>query len=132
MIQATPYIGFQGQAEEALTFYRSIFGGELQVSRYRDMGMEENPDWIMHGQLDTEMGWSLMASDNPQGTIQDGRINICLWGDDEDRMTEFFNGLAEGGSVETPLEKQAWGDSFGGVKDRFGVDWGVNINTCTS
>ena len=128
MIQATPYIGFQGQAEEALTFYQSVFGGELNISRYRDMGMEENPDWVMHGQLDTDMGWSLMASDNPQGVTGGSRINVCIWGDDEARMTEFFNALADGGTVEMPLEKQAWGDSFGGLRDRFGIDWGVNID----
>lgn len=129
MIQATPYIGFQGQAEEALTFYQSVFGGELNISRYGDMGMEGNPDWVMHGQLDTDMVWSLMASDDPQGVNGGSRINLCIWGDDQARLTEFFNALADGGTVEMPLEKQAWGDSFGGLRDRFGIDWGVNIGS---
>ena len=116
MIQATPYIGFEGQAEEALMFYHSVFGGDLKITRFRDFGMvEDTPDWVMHGQLDTDMGGS--------------RINVCIWGDDEQRMTEFFNALAQGGTVEMPLEKQEWGDSFGGLRDRFGVDWGVNIGS---
>lgn len=127
MIQATPYIGFHGQAEEALTFYHSIFGGELKLSRYGDMGMDKNPEAIMHGQLDTDMGWSLMASDHPDQEPQGGRITVCIWGDDEQRMTEFFHALSEGGTVEMPLTKQVWGDSFGGLRDRYGVDWGVNI-----
>ena len=130
MIQATPHIGFEGQAEEALMFYHSVFGGDLKITRFRDFGMvEDTPDWVMHGQLDTDMGWSLMASDNPGGVTGGSRINVCIWGDDEQRMTEFFNALAQGGTVEMPLEKQEWGDSFGGLRDRFGVDWGVNIGS---
>lgn len=100
MIMASPYLGFRGQAEEALTFYHSVFGGDLRLSRYGDMGIAENADRIMHGQLDTGIGRTIMAADDP-----------------------------EGGSIEMPLEKQAWGDSFGGLRDRFGIDWGVNIGS---
>lgn len=130
MIMASPYLGFRGQAEEALTFYHSVFGGDLRLSRYGDMGITENADRIMHGQLDTGMGWTIMAADDPEGAApQESRITVCIWGDDEERMTAFFTALAEGGSIEMPLEEQAWGDSFGGLRDRFGIDWGVNIGS---
>ncbi|MEJ5920061.1 VOC family protein [Corynebacterium sp. H78] len=127
MINATPYIGFTGQAEEALNFYASVFGGTPNTLPWSNMG-SDNPG-IMHGHLVTDAGWDLMAADNPEHSDDDTqqRVTICVWGDDTDAMVEQFNALAEGGTVTMPLEPQAWGAMFGGLKDRFGVDWGFNV-----
>lgn len=125
MIHATPYIGFTGQAREALTFYRDVFGGTLEI-----VDMEGSPEQVMHGHLVAEAGWHLMAADNPESALAESqRVTICIWGDDLETMTDQFNRLAEDGTVHMPLEAQEWGDTFGGIKDKYGVDWGFNIGS---
>lgn len=130
MITASAYIGFNGRAEEALTFYESVFVGELRLMHFSDMHIEDHGDWVMHGQLTTPEGWTLMCSDNPQATVpeSDPRIGLCLWGDDEDRARALFDALAEGGEVTTPLAQQMWGDLYGDLTDRFGVSWSVDVS----
>lgn len=126
MITASPYIVFKGEAEAALTFYQSVLGGTLDLMRFSEVGMEG--ELIMHGQLTTPDGWTLMASDGPQDTsTANGRVQICLWGDDPERLAAIFAGLADGGEVSTALEKQVWGDVYGDLHDRFGVYWALNI-----
>lgn len=127
VINATPYIGFTGQAEEALQFYHSVFGGELNVLPWKNVN--PNTAGIMHGQLTTTAGWHLMAADSPQGEqpAEQQRVTICVWGDDVESMTSQFAALSAGGTVHMPLEKQMWGAVFGGLKDKFGVDWSFNI-----
>ena len=126
-----PYLSFNGNAREAMDFYRSVFGGELNVSTFGEFG---NPDpavadKVMHAQLETDAGYTLMASDlmpdmpfNPGNTI-----TVSLSGDDGDRLRQYWEKLSEGGSVTMPLEKQMWGDEFGMCTDRFGTPWMVNI-----
>lgn len=123
-VQGTPYIGFNGQAKEALDFYHAVFGGELRTVPWPDGKL------IMHGHLVTDAGWNLMAADNPEaGDVfnKEQRVTICVWGDDEPAMRRQFEQLAEGEEVGMPLQEQEWGATFGGVKDKFGVDWGFNI-----
>jgi PhnB protein len=125
-----PYLSFSGNGREALEFYQSVFGGELVVNTFGDFGGDPSiADKVMHGQLDTPAGYTLMASDlapgmpfNPGTTI-----TISLSGDDQDELSGYFTKLAEGGTVTMPLEKQMWGDVFGQLTDRFGVGWMVNI-----
>ncbi len=126
-----PYINFAGNAREAMEFYRDVFGGELTVSTFGEYGAPEGVDasGVMHAQLETPSGYTLMASDPPPGSEPSGgsSIAISLSGDDGEALRGYFARLAEGGTVTVPLEKQMWGDEFGQCVDRFGVGWLVNI-----
>ena len=84
----------------------------------------------MHGQLESENGVLLMASDAPSGmeTPDSSNISVSLSGDDEDVLTRNWNALAEGATIIEPLVKAPWGDTFGMLTDRFGVTWMVNIS----
>ena len=126
-----PYITFDGNAREAMEFYKSVFGGELTLNTFGEAGGMEGPgaDNIMHGNLDTDRGFTLMASDPPPGSEHQpgNNISVSLSGDDADELRGYWDKLSEGGTVTVPLEKQMWGDEFGACIDRFGVSWMVNI-----
>ncbi len=127
-----PYIGFKDNAREAMQYYQTVFGGNLTMSTFAEFQMAEDPaesDKIMHAQLDTDNGLTLMGADTPsQMPFDDGnRITISLSGESDDELRGYWNKLAEGGSVTMPLEQAPWGDSFGMLTDRFGVNWMVNI-----
>jgi PhnB protein len=130
-----PYIGFAGNARQAMEFYRDVFGGELAVDTYGGSGMAApgHEDKVMHAQLETPNGYLLMASDAPPGMETSGGsdISVSLSGDDADDLRRYFTKLSEGGSVTMPLEKQVWGDEFGMCVDPFGVQWMVNISQPT-
>ncbi len=128
-----PYLHFSGNAREAMEFYRSVLGGQLDVMTFGDAGGggDEYPaDGVMHAVLRTSDGLELMASDghDPDATGPD-RLSLSVSGDDEATLTRWFEALAEGGEVDVPLEKQVWGDTFGQVTDRYGMRWLVNIGT---
>jgi PhnB protein len=126
-----PYIAFSDDARQALEFYRGVFGGELSLSTFGEAGGADGPDAdkVMHGQLETPAGYTLMVSDTPAGMDRTvgTNISISLSGDDTDELRGYFAALSEGGTVTVPLEKQMWGDEFGMCLDRFGVGWMVNI-----
>ena len=126
-----PYISFDGTAREAMEFYRGVFGGELTVNTFGQYGDADSSfaDQIMHAQLDTPAGYTLMASDTPPGMERSAgsSITISLSGDDAEALRGYWDGLSEGGTVGVPLEQQMWGDTFGQLTDRFGVSWMVNI-----
>jgi PhnB protein len=126
-----PYISYQGTARQALEFYRDVFGGELTMSTYGESGMAGGPDGdkIMHGQLETPAGYTLMASDMPPGMEHSVGTNmsVSLSGNDVDELRGYFQKLSDGGTVTMPLEKQMWGDEFGMCIDKFGVAWMANI-----
>lgn len=126
-----PYIGFQDTARAALEFYRGVFGGDLTLSTFGEGTGAQGPDAdkIMHGQLETPAGYTLMASDTPAGMARSAgsQLSISLSGDDADELRGYFTRLADGGSVTMPLEEQMWGDEFGMCVDPFGIAWMVNI-----
>ncbi len=125
-----PYISFKGNAREAMEFYTSVFGGELTTSTFGEYGdTGPNADGIMHAQLETPSGYTIMASDTPDGMSYEPGTNITvsLSGDDSDELRGYWSKLSDGGSVSMPLEKQMWGDEFGQLTDRFGIGWLVNI-----
>jgi PhnB protein len=131
-----PYLHFSGNAREAMEFYRSVLGGQLDVMTFGDAGGggDEYPDdGVMHAFLRTSDGLELMASDghDPDATGPD-RLSLSVSGDDAATLTRWFEALAEGGKVDVPLEKQVWGDTFGQVTDRFGMRWLVNISTASA
>lgn len=127
-----PYFAFDGNARQAMEFYRDVFGGELAVDTYGGSGMAApgDEDKVMHAQLETPAGYTLMASDAPAGmqTTGGSDISVSLSGDDAE-LRGYFEKLSAGGSVTMPLEKQPWGDEFGMCVDPFGVQWMVNIST---
>ncbi|MBJ8345435.1 VOC family protein [Antrihabitans sp. YC2-6] len=125
-----PYISFDGTAREALEFYKDIFGGTLDVNTFADFGAPDAGygDKIMHGMLETDKGFTLMAADTPPGMdYKPGEnITVSLSGDDEE-LRGYWDRLIDGGTVTVPLEKQMWGDEFGSCIDRFGIPWLINI-----
>jgi PhnB protein len=127
-----PYISFGDNAREAMTFYQQVLGGSLELHTFGEYGAAHEPfaDLVMHGLLETDDGLTLMASDSPPGMARTvgNNITISLSGDDEQVLRDRFEKLAEGGSIDVPLEKQMWGDVFGQLTDRFGIGWLVNIS----
>ena len=129
-----PYLSFDGNAREAMEFYQGVFGGDLNLNTFGELGGPDapNPDQIMHGMLETPQGFTLMASDTMPGRDYNAgdAFAVSLSGDDED-LRRFWAALSDGGTVQVPLEKQAWGDEFGMCSDRFGINWMVNIGQST-
>ncbi|MFE0652058.1 VOC family protein [Streptomyces sp. NPDC059534] len=128
-----PYINFDGDARQALGFYQGVFGGTLEVNTYGDFGAKEAgaaADKIMHGMLETEGGFTLMAADVPPGmAFNPGtNISVSVSGEDADELRGYWDKLSSGGTIAVPLDKQMWGDVFGMCTDRFGITWLVNIN----
>jgi PhnB protein len=130
-----PYISFNGDAREAMEFYKSVFGGELTINTFGDLGTPDADlkDKIMHAQLVTTEGYWLMGSDSAPGMpyTQGTTITVSLSGDDAS-LRDHFAKLAEGGTITMPLEKQVWGDEFGQLTDKFGVAWMINIGQSAS
>jgi PhnB protein len=129
-----PYLSFRDNAREAMEFYKSVFGGELQTSTFADFNASQDPgdaDKVMHSQLEAPNGMVLMAADTPSSMQwQPGsNISISLSGDDESELRGYYDKLADGGTVTMPLEQASWGDTFGMLTDRFGVSWLVNISS---
>jgi PhnB protein len=134
-IRLNPYLHFSGDARAALEFYRSVLGGELEVMTFGDMGGSGGAfpdDGVMHAFLRTADGLELMASDGSDPATTGDRVSCSISGDDVPSLTRYFEGLAEGGTVDVPFEKQMWGDTFGQVTDRFGIRWLVNAAGPTS
>lgn len=127
-----PYLNFNGNARQALEFYNGVFGGELRLNTFADFGNNEpgEAEKIMHGQLETEAGYTIMAADAPPGMESPGMhgFGVSVSGDDGDVIRGYWNKLSDGGTVTMPMEKQAWGDEFGMITDKFGVPWLININ----
>jgi PhnB protein len=127
-----PYLSFRNNARQAMDFYKSVFGGELTVSTFGDGGMAQDPsdkDKIMHSQLETPAGFTLMASDTPSSMdhTPGNTMTVSLSGDEEGALKAYWDKLKDGGTIVQPLEKAPWGDSFGMLTDKFGTPWMVNI-----
>ena len=126
-----PYISFKDNARQALEFYRSVFGGTLSVMTFGEMGMPDSPeaDQVMHGMLETDRGYTLMAADSPPGMEHNpgNNVAVSLSGEDAEELRGYWEKLSSSGTVSVPLEKQMWGDEFGMCVDQFGIAWMVNI-----
>ena len=127
-----PYLTFNGNARQAMEAYQGIFGGNLTLSTFGEFGAPDpaTADQIMHGQLETDAGYTLMGADNPPGSEYNpgNTVTISLSGDDTADLHAYWDALVTDGNVTVPLEKQMWGDEFGQCIDRFGVGWLVNIS----
>lgn len=131
----TPYLSFRDNARQALEFYQQVFGGELTLSTFGEFGMGDTSaaELIMHGQLETPSGFTLMASDTPPGMEYEtgSNITVAITGTDVEDLRGYFAQLGEGGTVSVPLEKQMWGDEYGACVDQFGTPWMANISVPT-
>jgi PhnB protein len=130
--QLNPYLNFNGNARQALEFYVSVFGGNLTLSTFADLGAAGSPDAdrIMHGALETEAGYSIMGADvtSDMEYHAPAGFSVSLSGDDGDRLHRYWDKLSASGTVTMPMAKQVWGDEFGMCVDGFGVSWVVNIS----
>jgi PhnB protein len=130
-VRLNPYLSFQDNAREAMTFYQSVFGGDLTVSTFADFHASEDPaeqDKVMHSQLETPDGLVLMGADTPAAMEYQPQagVSVSLSGDDEARLRGYWERLSEGGTVTMPFEQAPWGATFGMCVDRFGTSWMVN------
>jgi PhnB protein len=130
-VRLEPYLFFKGNCREAMEFYKGIFGGELAIQALGDVpgdmpGKAEHPDYIMHAKLSGGLV-TIMGSDSEQASPKAAKIELSLSGTDEAELRKVFDALAEGGTVNSPLQKQYWGDTFGNLSDKFNIDWMVNI-----
>ncbi|WP_433662286.1 VOC family protein [Nocardia sp. CA-128927] len=129
-----PCIVFNGNARQALEFYREVFGGELAVATVADFGAPEAPnaDKVMHARLDTPTGYTVMGWDFPddrpgQPPYRPGNNVAVFVGGDDDELRGYFEKLSVGGTITLPLEEQVWGDEAGSLVDQFGISWMFNI-----
>lgn len=131
------YLFFTGKrCREAMEFYKSVFGGELSMQTYgegmpgeKPAEMQGHDDKIMHSLL-SGGDIRLMASDSTRDTdFGQSFISLSLSGTNGDKLRNAFEKLSEGGKVTMPLEKAPWGDLFGSVTDKYGIEWMVNINS---
>ena len=136
-----PYLSFQDSARDAMQYYQSVFGGELNITTFADFGQSGGPEanLVMHAALESPSGYTLYASDTPPGMEfhPGSQITVSLSGDDGDELRGYWDKLSADGNrtgggfhvvVTMPLERQAWGDEFGMCADRFGINWMVNIS----
>ncbi|MFG6402101.1 VOC family protein [Microbacterium sp. P04] len=127
-----PYLSFHNTARDAMEFYRDVFGGELTIDTFAAYDMGQDPaenDLVMHAQLETPSGFTLMASDTPSSMPWQpaAGFSISISGDEEEQLERWWNALADGGTVAMPLESPPWGGRFGMLTDRFGIAWMVSI-----
>lgn len=132
MITLNAYLNFPGNTREAMTYYQGIFGGTLDVMTFGDFGIDDMPaDGTMHAALKTD-SFNLYASDAMPGaerTWGGTRVYLAFMGDDLDTLTRWFDALAADGEVGMPLEQQVWGDTYGLCKDKYGLEWMVNVSS---
>jgi PhnB protein len=129
-----PYLTFPGNARDAMEYYRGVLGGTLTMQTFAEGGMAQDPadaDKIMHAQLETDSGFTLMGSDEASGQPASpmSGVQVSLSGDagTDAELSGYYDRLAESGTVVEPLETAPWGDKFGMVTDPYGVLWMVNI-----
>lgn len=132
-----PYLSFKDNAREAMEFYRSVFGGKLDISTFKETPGAGDPsegDKVMHAMLETPNGLVIMASDTPNRMEyrEGSSISISLSGDDDAELRDYYEKLKQGGAETMPMAKAPWGDVFGMVRDRYGIDWLVNISQAAS
>lgn len=130
--QLNPYLSFKDNAREAMEFYKTVFGGKLTTSTFKDFHASQDSsedNKVMHSVLEADNGIVFMASDTPERMEYTTGTNysMSLSGDNEAELRGYFEKLAVGGTVTMPLEKAPWGDAFGMLTDKFGVAWLVNI-----
>jgi PhnB protein len=137
MALINPHINFNGNAEEAFNFYKSVFGGEfVRIIRFKEMSSAEYPvpdneaDKIMNIALPIGQN-ILMGNDVPEsmGPVNENenRSKIAISAESRDEADKLFNGLSAGGSIEYPIGDSPWGSYFGMFRDKYGIEWMVDF-----
>ncbi|RYY72173.1 MAG: VOC family protein [Chitinophagaceae bacterium] len=140
MALINPHINFNGNAEEAFTFYKSVFGGEFaKIVRFKDIAgpefpiAEEDENKIMHIALPIGKMNMLMANDVPEfmGKVneQENRSKIAISTESKEEADQLFNGLSAGGEIEIPLTDNPGASYFGMFRDKYGIEWMVNFES---
>jgi len=138
MALINPHINFNGNAEEAFTFYKSVFGGEFtKIMRFKDLASPEFPiaendaNKIMHIELPIGKNF-LMANDVPEfmgkTNENENRSKIFIHAENREEADKIFNGLSAGGTIEGPIGDSPWGTYFGMFRDKYGIEWMVNFD----
>ncbi len=138
MALINPYLNYNGNAEEAFNFYKSVFGGEFaQVMRFKDLAGPEFPvaeheaDKIMHIALPIGQN-ILMANDVPESmgktNENENRSKISVSAASREEADHIFNGLSAGGTIEMAMADSAWGSYFGMFRDKYGIEWMIDFD----
>lgn len=139
MAVINPHINFNGNAEEAFTFYKSVFGGAFaKIIRFKDIASPEFPiaekeeNKIMHIALPIGKSNVLMANDVPEilGRVNENenRSKISISTESKEEADTLFNGLSAGGQIEMPIADSPWGTYFGMFRDKYGIEWMVEFD----
>lgn len=138
MASINPHINFNGNAEEAFNFYKSVFGGEfMKIMRFKDMASDEYPipaheaEKIMHIALPVGKN-ILMANDVPEilgrTNENENRSKIVITAESKAEADHLFHGLSAGGQIEMPIAESPWGSYFGMFRDKYGIEWMVDFD----
>jgi PhnB protein len=141
MALINPHINFNGNAEEAFTFYKSVFGGEFtKIIRFKDLGNTEHPiaeseaNKIMHIALPIGNN-TLMGNDVPDflGRVNENenRSKISVSTESREEADKLFNGLSAGGDIEMPIGDSPWGSYFAMFRDKYGIEWMIEFSETT-
>ncbi len=139
MALINPHINFNGNAEEAFTFYKSVFGGEFsKIIRFKDLASADFPvaeheeNKVMHIALPVGKN-ALMANDVPEimglTNENENRSKIMINAESREEADKIFNGLSAGGQVEGPIGDSPWGTYFGCFRDKYGIEWMVEFDS---
>jgi PhnB protein len=138
MALINPHINFNGNAEEAFNFYKSVFGGEFsKIMRFKDLATTEfqvtgnEANKIMHIALPIGQN-ILMGNDVPEsmGPVNENenRSKISISAESREEADKLFSGLSAGGNIEVPIDDSPWGSYFGMFRDKFGIEWMVDFD----
>ena len=139
MALINPHINFNGNAEEAFTFYKSVFGGEFaKIMRFKDLASagftvaEKEENKIMHIALPIGKCNALMGNDVPEilgkTNENENRSKIVISAESKEEADRLFNGLSAGGQIEGPIGDSPWGTYFGMFRDKYGIEWMVDFD----
>lgn len=139
MALINPHINFNGNAEEAFTFYKSVFGGEFtKIIRFKDLASDEfkieekEANKIMHIALPIGKYNMLMANDVPEilgrTNENENRSKIAISAESKAEADQLFHGLSAGGQIEMPIADSPWGTYFGMFRDKYGIEWMVDFD----
>ncbi|NJK43993.1 MAG: VOC family protein [Pleurocapsa sp. SU_196_0] len=133
MSKLRPYLGFDGQCQEAMTFYHGILGGNLEVQLVKDSPTAahmppEMQDKVIHAAL-TAPDFILLASDMSGARDSSERVSLMVECSSDEEIKRFFQGLSDGANVTQPLMESFWGSTFGHLTDKYGIYWMFNHTT---
>ena len=140
MALINPHMNFNGNAEEAFTFYKSVLGGEFKkIIRFKDLASddfkvpEKEENKIMHIELAVGKTGKLMANDVPEfmgrTNENENRSKIVVNTDSKEEADKIFNGLSVGGEIEGPIGDGPWGSYFGCFRDKYGIEWIIQFES---